>query len=176
MARVLPEGGRVAPQRDRTSRGRRAVADRGVGELPGYRQAAGHHGTAARRSYPWPGLIDQGRGPRDLRGPVCCQISRQSPSVSPSSEVFVSNEVASTGIVPPPDPSQIIPNEGHEVLAIGYPQGHPEHCLCRNSWGTGWGMDGYFLMPWSVLLDPSFSKALVHQMQPRVDEVSTCQH
>src|SRR5215831_528032 len=70
---------------------------------------------------------------------------------------FVSNEVASTGIVPPPDPSQIIPNEGHEVLAIGYLQGHPEHCLCRNSWGTGWGMDGYFLMPWSVLLDASFS-------------------
>jgi C1A family cysteine protease len=70
---------------------------------------------------------------------------------------FVSKEVASTGIVPPPDPSQIIPNEGHEVLAIGYLQGHPEHCLCRNSWGTDWGMGGYFLMPWSVMLDPSFS-------------------
>lgn len=70
---------------------------------------------------------------------------------------FVSKEVADTGIVPPPDPSQIIPNEGHEVLAIGYLEDQPQHCLCRNSWGTGWGMDGYFLMPWSVLLDASFS-------------------
>ena len=70
---------------------------------------------------------------------------------------FVSQEVASTGIVPSPDPSQIIPNEGHSVLAIGYLQDHPDYCLCRNSWGISWGMDGYFLMPWSVLLDPSFS-------------------
>jgi C1A family cysteine protease len=70
---------------------------------------------------------------------------------------FVSKEVADTGLVPAPDPSQIIPNEGHEVLAVGYLEAQPQHCLCRNSWGTGWGMDGYFLMPWSVLLDPSFS-------------------
>ena len=70
---------------------------------------------------------------------------------------FVSKEVADTGVVPPPDPSQIIPNEGHEILAIGYLEDHPQHCLCRNSWGTGWGMAGYLLMPWSVLLDPSFS-------------------
>jgi C1A family cysteine protease len=70
---------------------------------------------------------------------------------------FVSDEVKATGVVPEPDPSQIIPNEGHEVLAIGYLEDHPEHCLCRNSWGTGWGIDGYFLMPWSVLLDATFS-------------------
>ena len=70
---------------------------------------------------------------------------------------FVSQEVTDTGIVSPPDPSQIIPNEGHEVLAVGYLEDHPQHCLCRNSWGTSWGMDGYFLMPWSVLLDPTFS-------------------
>jgi C1A family cysteine protease len=72
-------------------------------------------------------------------------------------QAFMSKEVADTGIVPAPDPSQIIPNEGHEVLAVGYLADQPQHCLCRNSWGTGWGMDGYFLMPWSVLLDPSFS-------------------
>ena len=72
-------------------------------------------------------------------------------------QAFVSKEVADTGLVPAPDPSQIIPNEGHEVLAVGYLEAQPQHCLCRNSWGTGWGMDGYFLMPWSVLLDPSFS-------------------
>jgi C1A family cysteine protease len=70
---------------------------------------------------------------------------------------FVSDDVAHSGVVPTPDASQIIPNEGHEVLAVGYLKDYPEHCLCRNSWGTSWGMDGYFLMPWSVLLDPSFS-------------------
>ena len=70
---------------------------------------------------------------------------------------FVSDEVRATGVVPPPDASQIIPNEGHEVLAVGYLESQPNHCLCRNSWGTSWGMDGYFLMPWSVLLDPTFS-------------------
>jgi C1A family cysteine protease len=70
---------------------------------------------------------------------------------------FVSDEVRHTGVVPEPDASQIIPNEGHEVLAVGYLADHPQHCLCRNSWGTDWGMDGYFLMPWSVLLDASFS-------------------
>lgn len=70
---------------------------------------------------------------------------------------FVSEDVAHDGIVPAPDPSQIIPNEGHEVLAVGYLEAYPQHCLCRNSWGTGWGMGGYFLMPWSVLLDPGFS-------------------
>jgi len=49
---------------------------------------------------------------------------------------FVSDEVKNTGIVPPPDPSQIIPNEGHEVLAVGYLEDHPQHCLCQNSWVT----------------------------------------
>ena len=70
---------------------------------------------------------------------------------------FVSPEVKQTGVVPPPLPSDIIPNAGHEVLAVGYLEEHPQHCLCRNSWGTDWGMDGYFLMPWTVLLDSSFS-------------------
>jgi C1A family cysteine protease len=70
---------------------------------------------------------------------------------------FVSDDVAKNGVVPTPDASDIIPNEGHEVLAVGYLKDYPEHCLCRNSWGTDWGMEGYFLMPWSVFLDPSFS-------------------
>lgn len=70
---------------------------------------------------------------------------------------FVSDQTRDTGVVAAPTPDDIIPNEGHEVLAVGYLKQYPEHCLCRNSWGTNWGMQGYFLMPWSVLLDSQFS-------------------
>jgi C1A family cysteine protease len=40
---------------------------------------------------------------------------------------------------------------------VGYLQDYPDHALVRNSWGIGWGMAGYFLMPWAVILDPNMS-------------------
>jgi C1A family cysteine protease len=46
---------------------------------------------------------------------------------------------------------------GHEVLLVGYLQGYPNHALVRNSWGTGWQMDGYFLMPWNFLCNPNYA-------------------
>ena len=69
---------------------------------------------------------------------------------------FETNEVAKTGIMPLPGPGEKIVG-GHEVLAIGYLAREPNHVLVRNSWGTGWGMNGYLLMPWAVLLDASMS-------------------
>lgn len=66
-------------------------------------------------------------------------------------ESFEDYETAKTGIVPMPD----VKNErllgGHEVLLVGYLKDEPDYGLCRNSWGTSWGLSGYFLMPWKLL-------------------------
>jgi C1A family cysteine protease len=72
---------------------------------------------------------------------------------------FGSAEMARTGIMAQPAESELT-NEGHEVLAVGYLKDEPNYCLVRNSWGQGWGIEGYFLMPWPWLLDPGFTEDL----------------
>lgn len=67
-------------------------------------------------------------------------------------ESFESSSVASSGIVPMPQQGERVLG-GHEVLCVGYLKKEPHYALIRNSWGTGWGLKGYFLMPWSYLLD-----------------------
>jgi C1A family cysteine protease len=69
---------------------------------------------------------------------------------------LLSGEVARSGVLPDPDPDDLT-GEGHVVLAVGYLTSEPQHCLVRNSWGPGWGQKGYFLMPWSWLLDGGLS-------------------
>lgn len=71
-------------------------------------------------------------------------------------ESFESAAVATSGIVPMPGPAEKMLG-GHEVLAIGYLEAHPDHALCRNSWGSSWGLDGYFLMPWDYLMNAGLS-------------------
>lgn len=71
-------------------------------------------------------------------------------------ESFESDAVAQSGIVPMPGRGEAILG-GHEVLAVGYLARLPDHVLCRNSWGTGWGMAGYFVMPWAYMLDPGLA-------------------
>ena len=66
-------------------------------------------------------------------------------------ESFESPEVAKTGIVPMPSPDEKQMG-GHEVLAVGYLADQPNYVLVRNSWGSNWGLGGYFLMPWQYLL------------------------
>jgi C1A family cysteine protease len=66
-------------------------------------------------------------------------------------ESFESPEVASKGIVPMPSPAEQQMG-GHEVLAVGYLADQPNYVLVRNSWGSSWGLGGYFLMPWQYLL------------------------
>ena len=43
---------------------------------------------------------------------------------------------------------------GHAVLACGYDDAE-EMVLVRNSWGSGWGIQGYFKMPYQYFLNPA---------------------
>lgn len=71
-------------------------------------------------------------------------------------ESFESSQTASTGIVPMPARGEQVLG-GHEVLLVGYLKDYPDHGLVRNSWGTSWGLGGYFLMPWPYLVDPQLA-------------------
>jgi C1A family cysteine protease len=64
---------------------------------------------------------------------------------------FESQAVASSGIVPMPSPGEATVG-GHCVLAVGY-NNTTRTFIIRNSWGTGWGMNGYCTMPYEYLLD-----------------------
>ncbi len=69
---------------------------------------------------------------------------------------FEGAEVAKTGMVPMPSRGEKV-RGGHEVLAVGYLRAEPNHALVRNSWGADWGLGGYFLMPWSYILDANLA-------------------
>ncbi len=64
-------------------------------------------------------------------------------------ESFESQEVAKTGVVPMPAPSETVLG-GHAVLAVGYDDSAQTFTV-RNSWGTDWGQEGYFTMPYAYL-------------------------
>jgi C1A family cysteine protease len=61
-------------------------------------------------------------------------------------ESFESDAVASTGTMnlPKPGEKQV---GGHAICAVGYDDA-TKRLLIRNSWGTGWGIKGYFTMPY----------------------------
>lgn len=42
------------------------------------------------------------------------------------------------------------------MLAVGYDDAK-RHFIVRNSWGEGWGMQGYFTMPFDYLFDSNLS-------------------
>ena len=61
-------------------------------------------------------------------------------------ESFESPAVASSGIVPyPADDEEML--GGHCVLVVGYDD-RKQMVFVRNSWGTGWGLQGNFWMPY----------------------------
>ena len=61
---------------------------------------------------------------------------------------FESSQVTRTGVVPMPGQHESVLG-GHAVLAVGYDD-HIQRFLMRNSWGTGWGMKGYFTIPYEA--------------------------
>jgi C1A family cysteine protease len=71
-------------------------------------------------------------------------------------ESFESQQVAQTGTVSMPAPNEQVLG-GHAVLAVGYDDAQ-QRFIVRNSWGDGWGIKGYFTMPYSYLTDPHLSK------------------
>jgi C1A family cysteine protease len=64
---------------------------------------------------------------------------------------FESPQVAQTGIVPMPGPSEKVVG-GHAVVAVGYDDSTSQF-IVRNSWGTDWGIQGYFMMPYNYLIN-----------------------
>ena len=68
---------------------------------------------------------------------------------------FESTQVAKTGIVlmPATGEKQL---GGHAVLAVGYDD-KQRRFIVRNSWGCGWGMGGYFTMPYTYLSDDNLA-------------------
>jgi C1A family cysteine protease len=71
-------------------------------------------------------------------------------------ESFESDEVKRTGHAPTPKWTERAVG-GHAVMAVGYDD-RRQWFLMRNSWGTGWGMTGYFTMPYAYLLSPGLSQ------------------
>jgi C1A family cysteine protease len=65
---------------------------------------------------------------------------------------FESAAVASSGVVAMPKPGEKTMG-GHCVVVVGY-NNKSRTFILRNSWGTTWGMKGYFTMPYEYLLDP----------------------
>lgn len=70
-------------------------------------------------------------------------------------ESFEGDQVAQTGIAPLPDASETVLG-GHAVMAVGYDDSS-QRFLVRNSWGTDWGMGGYFTIPYAYLTDENLA-------------------
>ena len=70
-------------------------------------------------------------------------------------ESFESAQVAQTGHVPLPQEGEQVLG-GHAVCAVGYDDAN-QWFIARNSWGTGWGMQGYFTLPYTYLTSRSLS-------------------
>lgn len=69
---------------------------------------------------------------------------------------FESAEVAKTGHAPMPEADEAVLG-GHAVLAVGYDESK-QWFIVRNSWGTRWGMRGYFTLPYPYLTQPSLAR------------------
>lgn len=67
-------------------------------------------------------------------------------------ESFETQEVAKTGHAPIPRANEKQLG-GHAVMAVGYDETR-QWLVVRNSWGTKWGMRGYFTLPYPTCWQP----------------------
>lgn len=70
-------------------------------------------------------------------------------------EGFEDEAVAHTGVASMPEAGETVLG-GHAVMAAGYDDAHGRF-LVRNSWGSGWGMGGYFTIPYAYLTDENLA-------------------
>lgn len=89
-------------------------------------------------------------------------------------ESFESPQTAASGVMQVPRSGEQLLG-GHEVLLLGYdigieptlrPQSAPPSMLVLNSWGTGWGLSGYFWMPLAILNDSNTDLKIAHAGRP----------
>ncbi|MGZ3834935.1 MAG: C1 family peptidase, partial [Mucilaginibacter sp.] len=66
-------------------------------------------------------------------------------------ESFDGQQVRQTGVVNLPGAEESVIG-AHAVLAVGY-NDEQSRFIVRNSWGSDWGMNGYFTMPYEYLLN-----------------------
>ncbi len=70
-------------------------------------------------------------------------------------ESFESAAVAKTGQLDLPKPQEKSLG-GHAIMAVGYDD-KTQRLTIRNSWGTDWGLDGYFTMPYEYAANRNLS-------------------
>lgn len=68
---------------------------------------------------------------------------------------FEGDAVAKTGILPMPATSESAIG-GHAVMAVGYDDAQNAF-IVRNSWGSTWGLQGYFYMPYAYITDTNLA-------------------
>ena len=71
-------------------------------------------------------------------------------------ESFETEAVKKSGIMPIPDRKHEKLVGGHAVMAVGY-NDRRKAVLGRNSWGTDWGINGHFWMPYELIRDPTYA-------------------
>ena len=69
--------------------------------------------------------------------------------------LVIDGGIMNTGHAPMPQHNEQVLG-GHAVLAVGYDDSH-QWFLVRNSWGTQWGMHGYFTLPYAYLASRDLS-------------------
>lgn len=69
---------------------------------------------------------------------------------------FMTENVARTGIVPMPNLQSESSVGGHAILAVGYDDSK-NVLIMRNSWGTNWGINGYFYLPYEYITTPNLA-------------------
>ena len=62
---------------------------------------------------------------------------------------FMTQQVAETGMMPMPQPGEQVEG-GHAVMIVGYNDAK-QVLIIKNSWGTNWGDNGYFYMPYAYV-------------------------